>query len=107
MVRTGKKYVGALPAKLILLLVLAAVILLGYSTAIQAADKDAKGLDKIKNNTFLNPFTLTSISYSTDMTYSSSGKGPWNPRALLMIPYRGPKRSPVKPPWPSPWPPDK
>jgi hypothetical protein len=99
MVKTGKKYVSVLPAKLILLLVLIAVFLLGYTTAAQAADEDAKGLDKIKNNTFLDPFTLTSISYSTDMTYSSSRKGPWNPRALLMIPYRGPKRSPVKPPW--------
>jgi len=98
MVRTGKKYVGVLPAKLILLLVLIAVIfLLGYTTAAQAADKDAKGLDKIKNNTFLDPFTLT--IYSIEMTSSSSG-GPWNPRALLMIPYRGWKRSPVKPPWP-------
>lgn len=99
MVRTGKKYVGALPAKLILLFVFVAVILLGYSMAIQAADKDAKGLDKIKKNTFFDPFTLT--GFSTYLTSSSSDeKGPWNPRALMMIPYRGPKRSPIKPPWP-------
>jgi len=97
MIRTGKKYVGVLPAKLILLLVLIAVIfLLGYTTAAQAADKDTKGLDKIKKNTFLDPFTLTIYSIET----SSYEGEPWNPRAILMIPYRGWKRSPVKPPWP-------
>jgi len=100
MVRTGKKYVGVLPAKLILLLVLIAVVfLLGYTTAAQAADKDAQGLDKFKNNTFLDPFTLTLISYF-DMTSSSSEGDPLNPRALMMMPHRRCKRSPHKPPWP-------
>jgi len=91
MVRTGKKYVGALPAKLILLLVLAAVILLGYSTAIQAAD----------NDTFFDPFTLT--GFSIYLTSDSDEEGPnpnANPRAHIMVPYRGWKRSPHKPPWP-------
>jgi len=103
MVRTGKKYMGALPAKLILLLVLAAVMLLGYSTAIQAATEDAKGSDKIEKNTFLDPFTLT--GFSTYLTSDSDEKGPnphANPRAHIMVPYRGWKRSPYKPSWP-PW----
>lgn len=92
MVRTGKKYVGALPAKLILLLVLVAVILLGYSTAIQAADND---------DTFFDPFTLT--GFSIYLTSDSDEEGPnpnANPRAHIMVPYRGWKRSPHKPPWP-------
>ena len=95
MVRNGKKYVGALPAKkLILLLVLVAVILLGYSTAIQAAEKDPKESGEIS---LFDPFTLT--GFSTYLTSGEEGE-PWNPRALMMIPYRGPKRSPIKPPWP-------
>ena len=101
MVRTGKKYVGALPAKLILLLVLAAVILLGYSTAIQAANDNARGSDMIKKDAFLDPFTLT--GFSTYLTSDSDEKGPnpnANPRAHIMVPYRGWKRSPHKPPWP-------
>ncbi len=92
MVRTGKKYVGVLPVKLILLLVVTAVILLGYSTVLQAAETDPKESGEI---TVFDPFMLTSI-----FTSSEEGGGPWNPRALLMIPYRGPKRSPIKPPWP-------
>ena len=91
MVRTGKKYVTALPAKLIFLLVVTAVILLGYSTVLQAAEKNTSELGEID---VFDPFMLTSIS-----TLGETG-GPWNPRALMMIPYRGPKRSPIKPPWP-------
>ncbi len=101
MAKSGNKYDSVWSAKLVLLLVLAAVLLLSYSTAAQAADKDAKGSDKMKNYTLLDPFTLTLITYSTDLiSTSSSEKGPWNPRALVMIPYRGWKRSPYKPPWP-------
>ena len=93
MVRTGKKYVSVLPAKkLILLLVLVAVILLGYSTAIQAAEKDPEESGEIS---LFDPFMLTSI-----LTSDEEGVGPTNPRALMMIPYRGWKRSPHKPPWP-------
>jgi len=102
MVRNGKKYVGVLPAKkLILLLVITAVILLGYSTAIQAAETDPKESGKIS---LFDPFTLT--GFSTYLTSGEKGGGPWNPRALLMIPYRGWKRSPHEPPWP-PHKPDK
>lgn len=94
MVRTGKKYVTALPGKLILLLLLTAVILLGYSTVLQAAEKNTSELGEIE---VFDPFMLTGVS---DSLASSEGDGPWNPRALMMIPYRGPKRSPIKPPWP-------
>jgi len=95
MVRTRKKYVSALPVKLILLLVVTAVILLGYSTVLQAAEKDPKESGEI---TLFDPFMLTSIS--TNLTSGEEGGGPTNPRALMMIPYRGWKRSPHKPPWP-------
>lgn len=97
MVRTRKKYVNVLPVKLILLLALTAVILLGYSTVLQAAEKDTKELGEI---TVFDPFMLTSISTNSTLGEDESGGGPWNPRALMMIPYRGPKRSPIKPPWP-------
>ena len=95
MVRTRNKYVIALPAKFILLLVLTAVILLGYSTVLQAAEKNTSELGEID---VFDPFMLASVS--TNLTSDEEGGGPWNPRALVMIPYRGPKRSPIKPPWP-------
>ena len=95
MARSGNKYDSAWSAKLVLLLVLVAVILIGYSTAIQAVEKDPKESGEI----FLfDPFTLT--GFSTYLTSGEEGGGPTNPRALIMIPYRGWKRSPVKPPWP-------
>lgn len=100
MARTGNKYDSVWSAKLVLLLVLVAVILLGYSTAAQAVDKDTKRSNEIEDNTFLDPFALTLISFSTVSTLGEEDGGPWNPRALVMIPYRGWKRSPVKPPWP-------
>lgn len=94
MVRTGKKYVSALPVKLILLLVVTAVILLGYSTVLQAAEKNTSELGEVD---VFDPFMLTSVL--TNSIPGVEGE-PWNPRALMMIPYRGPKRSPIKPPWP-------
>lgn len=93
MVRTGKKYVTALPAKLIFLLVVTAVILLGYSTVLQAAEKNTSVLGEID---VFDPFMLTVVANSIPGVEGE----PWNPRALMMIPYRGPKRSPIKPPWP-------
>ncbi len=76
--------------KLVLLFVVAVVLLLGYSTAAQAAES-------LETNS-LDPFTLTLSS-----TSSLSSDGPndhASDRAKIMVPYRGPKRSPVKPPWP-------
>ena len=93
MVRTGNKYVSALPAKLILLLVVTAVILLGYSTVLQAAEMNTSELGEID---VFDPFMLTVVANSIPGVEGE----PWNPRALMMIPYRGPKRSPIKPPWP-------
>ncbi len=99
MARTGKKYSSVWSAKLVLLLVLAAVLLLGYSTAAQAVDKDTKRSNETKDNTFLDPFAL--ILISSDISASGDGPNPHaNDRAKIMVPYRGWKRSPVKPPWP-------
>lgn len=100
MARSGNKYDSVCSAKLVLLLVLAAVLLLGYSTAaVQSAEKDPKRSNEIKDNTFLDPFALTLIS--SYISASSDGPNPHaNERAHIMVPYRGWKRSPVKPPWP-------
>ena len=99
MIRTGNKYDSVWSARFILLLVLAAVLLLGYSTAAQAVDKDTKRSNEIKDNTFLDPFAL--ILISSEISVSSGGPNPHaNERAKIMVPWRGWKRSPVKPPWP-------
>lgn len=94
MIRTRKKYMFALPVKFILPFVLTLLILLGYSTVLQAAEKNTNELGKID---VFDPFMLTSVL--TNSIPGTEGE-PWNPRALMMIPYRGPKRSPIKPPWP-------
>lgn len=78
--------------KLILLFTIAVVLLLGYSTAVQAADSSEKNED----TAFLDPFTLTSM----DILLGGGPNEHANERAKVMVPYRGQKRSPVKPPWP-------
>jgi hypothetical protein len=65
----AKNVMGPLSVKLLLLVVLAAVLSLGYSAAAQVADSDNQQTPTTTSVTLLNPFTLVESTVPvTDIT---------------------------------------